>query len=746
MFADLALLIPLLPALGWLLITLFSRAMHPRASAWLATLLMAGSTVLAIGLFAEVNSARPRWDLQAMEKQYIERYAAGADYGKEAVAGAPEQSTKAEAASELLERPAIGQFPIVREWPWLELQGQQGLPFGLYLDQLAAIMTLMVAFVATLIHLFSIGYMASEDRYPTFFAYINLFAAAMLAMVMSKNLFHVLLFWEIMGLMSYLLIGFFYKKRSAQQAQKKAFLTVRIGDLAFMAGLFWLYQRLGTLDIPTILARGEAGTLLAALGAGAATGIGLLLFLAAVGKSAQFPLHVWLPDAMEGPTPVSAMIHAATMVAAGVYLVARAYPIMEVGNALTVVGWIGGITALLAATMAPAMADAKKIMAFSTLSQLGYMFLSLGVFGYTAAIFHLLTHAFFKALLFLGSGSMIHGSGTQDIFEMDRLSRYQKWTTVTVWVGALSLMGVPLFAGFWSKDEILHAAQGENTPLYLIGLATAVLTAFYTTRMMIIAFYKPATPSPWFAAPWNQQGEPSLNMSAAEVRSDLALTAAHGHGSHGSAHDDGHASAGPGEANATAGVPHDVVESEHTVSKARQPHESGPEMIVPLVLLAIGATVMGLLGSPLLGYWFQRFVYFREPEVTPLSFALVGFATSAALVILGAGASFLLYRGDHLRQRAPLALTQLLQRRYYIDDLYYAVVARVAQLPTYFLAWLDRNLIDRLVDLTGGAVSTGGDFLRRVQTGSLQFYAWLTIIGAGIIAFAFTFAQAGGAR
>jgi NADH-quinone oxidoreductase subunit L len=752
MFADYALWIALLPALGWLIITLFSRALGGRGSAWLATGLMAASAVLAIGVFVEAFNAAPVYntpqlnELYKLEKQVKELEKAEKS-GSSAVPTTETPTTEAtgteparadgastethsttnpeilalEEKIAALKTPPAGQvgilqgnalegFPFVREWTWLSIKGEAGLPFGIYYDQLAAITILMVAIVATLIHLFSIGYMAGEERYATFFSYINLFAAAMLAMVMSKNLFHVLLFWEIMGVMSYLLIGFFYKKKSAQQAQKKAFLTVRVGDLAFMAGLFWLYSRLGTLDIPTIIAQGQSGELATALG-GAAFGIGLLLFIAAVGKSAQFPLHVWLPDAMEGPTPVSAMIHAATMVAAGVYLVARAFPIMEVGNVTTIIAWIGGFTALFAATMAPAQSDAKKIMAFSTLSQLGYMFLALGVFGYTAAMFHLLTHAFFKALLFLGSGSMIHGSGTQDIFEMDHLAKYQKWTLGTVWVGALSLMGFPLFAGFWSKDEILHVVQGENMALYIIAAITAVLTAFYTTRMMIIAFHKPKTASPWSAAPWNNEGEPTLNMTKA----DLEEQKKHDHGH-------GHASG--------------------------YPHESGPEMIVPLVALAILAMTMGFVGSPLLAdNWFQRFVYFGTPEVPPVSSLIGGFVISAVLVVVGMGIAFGLYwNRDHTKQIAPNWLTRLLQRRYFIDDFYYASVAKIGYDLQFLFAWFDRVVVDGAVDFVGGAVTVIGDSLRRVQTGAVGWYAGLTVVGAIVIVLAFAIAFAGGAR
>jgi NADH-quinone oxidoreductase subunit L len=349
---DLAILIPVLPALGWLIISVFSKALGSKGSAWLATTLMALSAAIAIGLFVEISSAAPNWKAEPLEKLYkLEHKAKTAEAEKPTETVTPVEgetlepaiepisalTEEAERKAELLREAlpssnrALSGFPFVREWSWLSIKGEAGLPFGLYLDQTAGILLLMVSIVAFLIHLFSVGYMAGEERYPTFFAYINLFAAAMLAMVMAKNLFHVLLFWEIMGVMSYLLIGFFYKKKTAQQAMKKAFMTVRVGDLAFMAGLFWLYSSFKTLDIPTILEAGASGELLRVLGVTAAGGIGLLLFIAAMGKSAQFPLHVWLADAMEGPTPVSAMIHAATMVAAGVYLVARAYRFSRLG-------------------------------------------------------------------------------------------------------------------------------------------------------------------------------------------------------------------------------------------------------------------------------------------------------------------------------------------------------------------------------------------------------------------------------
>ena len=381
--------------------------------------------------------------------------------------------------------------------------------------------------------------------------------------------------------------------------------------------------------------------------------------------------------------------------------------IRDHGNVMPVIAWIGGFTALFAATMAPAQADAKKIMAFSTLSQLGYMFMGLGLFGYTAALFHLLTHAFFKALLFLGSGSMIHGAGTQDIFEMNNLAKYQRWTWATVWIGALSLMGFPLFAGFWSKDEILHAAQSANGALYIMGVVTAIITAFYTTRMMIIAFHKPATASPWNAAEWNQEGEPTLNMTQEEKLEQERTE--HGHHAH-----------------------------DH-------PHESGPEMIVPLVVLATLAFFMGFVGSPIAGMWFQRFVYYGSPEVVPVGDAFLGYIISLILVVIGAGFAFQLYwSNDHLKQRAPNWLTMLLQRRYFIDDFYYAMIVNISAAPAKIINALDKGLVDKLVDAVGGITASIGETVRRFQTGALGWYAGLIVVGAAVLALAF--AYAGGQR
>jgi NADH-quinone oxidoreductase subunit L len=388
-------------------------------------------------------------------------------------------------------------FRAVRNFTWFTF-GEQTLRLGFVLDPLAAAMLVMITLVGLCIFVFSIGYMAEDKNFTRFFAYLSFFSGAMLGLVIANSLLLLFIFWELVGLASYLLIGFWIEKPSAAAAAKKAFITTRIGDMGFFLGVLWLYGRSGTL----LFYDGGNGCLenggLAMLGA-SATFIALLIFCGAAGKSGQFPLHVWLPDAMEGPTPVSALIHAATMVAAGVFLVARVYPLFSSGaingvtSSLTVVVWIGVTTALMAALIAIAQEDIKRILAYSTVSQLGLMMVSLGVGGVAAGIMHLLAHGFFKALLFLGAGSVIHGChGEQDIRKMGGLRRLMPVTFVTYAIGMMALSGVPLFfSGGWTKEEILHATADwprSHAPYYLM-LAGVVLTALYMTRQVIYVFF-----------------------------------------------------------------------------------------------------------------------------------------------------------------------------------------------------------------------------------------------------------------
>jgi len=534
---------------------------------------------------------------------------------------------------------------------WFDL-GAGALRLGFLLDPLTAFMCVMVTFVGLLIFIFSTGYMKEDANAKQFFCFLSLFAAAMLGLLVANSLLLLFVCWELVGLASYLLIGFWFHKPSAAAAAKKAFITTRIGDLGFLLGLLWLQDAQGTL----LFYDGGAGFLepaalahlsvLLPCGLAVSTAIGLLLFCGAIGKSGQFPLHVWLPDAMEGPTPVSALIHAATMVAAGVFLIARVYPLMSADqalahvpvHALTVVAFIGAITALLGAGIAVAQNDIKRILAFSTVSQLGYMMLALGVGSWVAAIFHLLTHAFFKALLFLGAGSVIHAAHhEQDIRQLGGLSRKMKVTYLAFATGTMALVGVPLFfSGFWSKEAILHAAHGwevSHLPFYAAVLGV-VLTAFYNTRLMAETFF----------------GSP---------RSENA----------------GHA------------------------------HENGPAMTLPLVILAACAVLLSLVNLPSYPWLTAKLLGEHEVHGHPILEGAGLMGLSVVLVALGVGLGWALYgrtlrlnaaAPDPLAQRLPGVFAALANRLGF-DELYAATVGRLnAALATL------SDLLDRLV--WGGAV------------------------------------------
>jgi NADH-quinone oxidoreductase subunit L len=491
--------------------------------------------------------------------------------------------------------------PLVRNIPWFQF-GNEWLKIGWMLDPLTAVMLVMVTFVGLLIFIYSTGYMEHDENFTRFFCFLALFAGAMLGVVIANSLLLLFMCWEIVGLTSYLLIGFWYFTPSAAAAAKKAFITTRIGDLGFLIGMVWLYAQSHTLLFydagagcleQTSLAHLVATTTVLALTVSAA--IGILIFCGAAGKSGQVPLHVWLPDAMEGPTPVSALIHAATMVAAGVFLIARIYPLMAAGGttaiALQVVTWVGAITALFGATIAVAQYDIKRILAYSTVSQLGYMMMGLGVGGPSVGMFHLITHAFFKALLFLGAGSVIHGcAGEQDIRRMGGLRKYMPVTFYTYAAGMLALCGVPLFfSGFWSKDAILHAAHNwsvSQLPFYM-GALGALLTAFYMTRQVCYVFFG------------------SLRLPAA-----------------------GH-------------VPHSEPHSEDTDHHgAGHPHESPAVMTVPLMILAAFAILLGFFGTPAWP-WFQSFLEGTQPALSSAGFSEPGLMpvmlSSSLIVFLGLG-------------------------------------------------------------------------------------------------------------
>jgi NADH-quinone oxidoreductase subunit L len=617
----------------------------------------------------------------------------------------------------------------VFNFPWFQV-GSEWLKLGWVLDPLTSVMLVMVTFVGLLIFIYSVGYMAHDENFTRFFCFLSLFAGAMLGVIIANSLLLLFICWEIVGLTSYLLIGFWYHKPSAAVAAKKAFITTRIGDLAFLLGMVWLYSETGTL----LFYDGGAGCLehsalialvakATSIGLAASTGIGLLIFCGAVGKSGQVPLHVWLPDAMEGPTPVSALIHAATMVAAGVFLVARIFPLMSAHSGvalsltptttLTVVTWVGAITAVFAASIAVAQDDIKRILAYSTVSQLGYMMMGLGVGGVAVGMFHLITHAFFKALLFMGAGSVIHGCHEeQNIRRMGGLRKLMPITFATYAVGMLALCGFPLFfSGFWSKDAILHAASiwsVSKTPFYL-GSIGVLLTAFYMTRQVYYVFL----------------GKPRE-----------ARIIGHAHHS------------------VDAGI--------------ETPHESPAVMTIPLLILAAFSMLLGLIGTPAWP-WFASFLHGEPATLNFKGFAENGILpimlSSTIIFFLGLGLGWWFYGRKRIEgaesqdavERLQPQIFNVLRNGYFVDSFYEATVIRfnawcsrvcdwldqwiwggAVKLITYLvlgLSILDRSLdtfvVNQSFDQGCKSVTRGGQILSRLQSGRTQSY--LRIVG---IAFA----------
>jgi NADH-quinone oxidoreductase subunit L len=635
---------------------------------------------------------------------------------------------------------------------WFQF-GDQWLQLGWVLNPLTAVMLVMVTFVGLLIFIYSTGYMEHDENFTRFFCFLALFAGAMLGVIISNSLLLLFMCWEIVGLTSYLLIGFWYAKPEAAAAAKKAFITTRIGDLGFLIGMVWLYAQSHTLlfydkgagcleqsAVMHLLWSGIPGLttsspilhwLFAIPGFSAASAIAILIFCGAAGKSGQVPLHVWLPDAMEGPTPVSALIHAATMVAAGVFLVARVYPLFSVAYfdtvpnpgsaALQIVTWIGAITALFGATIAVAQYDIKRILAYSTVSQLGYMMMGLGVGGVSVGMFHLITHAFFKALLFLGAGSVIHGcSGEQDIRRMGGLRKFMPVTFAAYTAGMLALCGVPFFfSGFWSKDAILHAAHNWSASQlpYYMGALGALLTAFYMTRQMYYVFA-------------------GTNRLAASSHDDPQLATHFEDPAHHAAH---------------------------------HPHESPAVMTIPLMILAVFAVLLGFIGTPAWP-WFQSFLDGTAPAFSFAGFSEPGIVpvmlSSSVIVLLGLALGWYFYGRKPIESaEAPDAVAQLqpslfnvLGHAYYVDAFYGATLIRLntfwshvcdwfdrwiwngaVQVVSYFvlgLAWTD-NFFDTYIVNTGfdggcKTVSGGGRLLSLLQGGRIQTY--LRIIGCALVA------------
>jgi NADH-quinone oxidoreductase subunit L len=561
------------------------------------------------------------------------------------------------------------------------LVGDLSIQVGLLVDSLTAVMLVVVSFVSLMIQIYSQGYMKGDPGYHRYFAFMSLFTACMLGLVMADNLVFLFLFWEGVGLGSYLLIGFWFHRPSAANAAKKAFIVTRFGDFGFLAAILLLFYNTGTFNIEELHGLAMAGVLAGTTLTWAAIGI----FSGAVGKSAQFPLHVWLPDAMEGPTPVSALIHAATMVAAGVFLVARFFPLFEHSPvALTTVAVIGGFTAIFAASMGLVMTDIKRVLAYSTISQLGYMMLGLGVGGVAVGIFHLFNHAFFKALLFLGAGSVSHSTGTFDMREMGGLRKAMPWTYATFLIASLSLAGIWPLAGFWSKDEILASSFTNNPILFYIAMITVFMTAFYMFRAIFLTF-------------------------GGEYRGEVALN-----------------------------------HSEHGGVKL---HESPMVMIVPMVVLAVLSIVSGwfnVTGSfgQFLGHggggeghgFIGSFFGMLAHPLALISLLLAG---------LGIFLAYAMYSAKWLSAEAVGRIFKpfytLFSRKYWFDELYEKVIVVRVLVDGIFwaLSIFDSRVVDGAVNGVASGTAEASGAMRRAQTGQLQVYG--IAIAIGVIAIAACF-------
>lgn len=667
MLLDYIWLIPVLPAVGALINGVIGKRLPKTFIHSIACIVVLLSFVLSLLAVLELSSSEDR----VFEKDYFTWIGGG--------------------SARLTTGPEAGKIAKVN------------VPFGLLLDPLSSVMILVVTGVGFLIHVYSVGYMAHEEGYYRFFSYLNLFMFAMLLLVLGNTFITMFVGWEGVGLCSYLLIGFYYERKSAADAGKKAFIVNRIGDYGFILGVLAIFGIFGTFRFTEVMA--QAGQVFKQ-GDFVVTMITLALFVGAIGKSAQIPLYVWLPDAMEGPTPVSALIHAATMVTAGVYMIARCNALFSLApDTLMVVALIGTITAIFAASIGLVQRDIKRVLAYSTVSQLGYMFLAMGVGAYAVGIFHLVTHAFFKALLFLGAGSVIHAmSGEQDLMKMGDLRRRIPTTFRTMLIATLAIAGIIPLAGFFSKDEILwQAFTSEHArPLWFLGTVAALMTAFYMFRLLYLAFY----------------GQPRM----------------------------------------------DAHTQEHI-------HESPSSMTIPLIILAFLSIVGGWIGVPkVLGGWSVPFNIYEwlEPVTGPLHEAAAAEHHSAAqeislmLVSLGAAligiaiAAYLYLRrpetADKLENRFPV-LHRILYRKYYVDEMYDAAVvepfkslcralswfdlkvidgivngsAWITVRTAIVSIWVDINIVDLLVNLTGAIVNFFGGLLRKFQTGLVQNYGLISL-------------------
>ena len=624
---DLVWLIPALPLAGFLLILLFGRILGEPRAGILATLMTASSFLVVVGVYFD-----------------------------------------------FLSRTAEERHHVVTLFSWLPV-GSLQVDMALLADPLSITMALFVTGIGSLIHLYAIGYMHGDPKFSKFFLYLNLFVFSMLMLVLGENLLVTFLGWEGVGACSYFLISFWHTRDSAATAGKKAFVTNRVGDWGMMVAMFLAFSSVGTLSYAGINAAAEGGKLAAVT----ATGIAMMLFVGACGKSAQLPLYIWLPDAMEGPTPVSALIHAATMVTSGVFLLTRMAPVLHASYpwAGDVIATVGALTALFAATIAVAQTDIKKVLAYSTVSQLGFMFLAIGSGAYVAAIFHMVTHAFFKALLFLGSGSVIHGMHhEQDMRKMGALRKLMPITGFTFIIGWLAIAGIPPFAGFWSKDEVLLYAFANNRLLWLIGVITALLTAYYMTRQVIMVFFGEAR--------WNDHAEEN--------------------GAHG----------------------------DHT------PHESPWTMVTPLVILAGLSIVGGAMQLPFsksthfLEHWLEPVIHHSEVSISgSWAYSNKWLLLLVAIVIAVAGvvASIAVYAKGKFKAIEP----KILADAWRYDSAVSAIVGGPGRAAFGGVAAFDAKIVDGAVNGIGTEVRAASGLLRKVQSGLVRSYAFVIGLGAVVL-------------
>jgi NADH-quinone oxidoreductase subunit L len=739
---DAVWLIPALPLLGFLVLVAFGRVLGEPKAGWLATLMMAGSFAATVVVF-----------IGLLDREEEDRHF----------------------SQVLFEWVAAGRFSV---------------DVGFLVDPLSMTMCLFITGVGTLIHLYSIGYMHGDEKYSKFFLYLNLFAFSMLMLVLGDNLLLTFLGWEGVGACSYFLISFWHMSDANASAGKKAFITNRVGDWGFMVAIFLAFATFGTINYQELFASLDGN----GIAESTATGIAVLLFVGAIGKSAQFPLYLWLPDAMAGPTPVSALIHAATMVTSGVYLLTRVNPIIAEAAPWvpTLIAWVGVGTALFAATIAIGQNDIKKVLAYSTVSQLGYMFLAIGSGAYVAAIFHMVTHAFFKALMFLGSGAVIHGMhDDQDLRHYGNLRKWMPITASTFLVGWLAIAGVPPFAGFWSKDEILASAYDKNVALWVLGLVTAVLTAFYMSRLIFLTFfgryrYADARPEEIDAA-WEAK------LAAAKATSEQAATGATASADLveaartklAEAEGDARPAAAEAVAEAErAAASKQVVAADaqkavaavaaqaaarrrgavtlfeapdtdgvdeylsHDVEHRREfhPHESPWTMTLPLIVLAIASAVAGVLNLP-----FTSDLKFLEHWLEPvlahpheLSF---GGSTLWVLAIIATAGAFLgiavSYAVYLKRTSDPRVIEQpVLAHGWYYDELVTRFMGGPGRKLFELGALFDRVVIDGAVNGVATVVRSSGTMLRRVQTGFVRSYAVGVALGAFLLMGYFFLARA----